>query len=150
MEPRAQCTGGCLVQRVSRNFGQKRLDRYPHRGPGRKTTGRRRSSPVPAASVSNVPMLELKQIQGIVVSGYKDLPFSRFVFLKIKNVAGAKRWLDTIVTIVTTAAEKPKSVALNIAFTRKGLECLGLSDTISGFPREFEEGMAEPARSQQL
>src|SRR5438128_4257990 len=95
-------------------------------------------------------MLELKQIQGIVVSGYKNLCFSQFTFLEIKDVRGAKQWLANILPLVTTASGKPDDVALNIAFSRRGLECLGLSKAIAGFPREFEEGMAELARSKQL
>src|SRR5438128_12278190 len=95
-------------------------------------------------------MLELKQIQGIVVSGYKNLCFSQFTFLEIKDVRGAKQWLANILPLVTTASGKPDDVALNIAFGRRGLECLGLSEAIAGLPRELEEGIAEVGRSKEI
>jgi Dyp-type peroxidase family len=82
-------------------------------------------------------------IQGIVASGYDHLDYSRFVFLKIKCLAETRKWLTKIVPLITNArhpGEKKSGVALNIAFSFKGLETL-VPNRLQDFPHEFERGM---------
>jgi Dyp-type peroxidase family len=92
-------------------------------------------------------VLDLARIQGFVVRGYR-LPFARYIFLRIDEVARAALWLAAITEHVLTAApwsEKPES-GVNIAFSYSGLRALGLPDpSLAGFPEEFRQGMAARA-----
>lgn len=86
--------------------------------------------------------LELKDIQGIIVRGYANMPAAAFVALGIRDVAYAKRWLQDISPRITSADEKKGDSALNIAFTFKALEALGLgTEALDSFPIELEDGM---------
>lgn len=111
--------------------------------------------------------IETDEIQGIVISGYGHLPYSKYLFLHINDSAKAKEWLNQLIittpkiTIskITTSnwntgpygSVQPPQHAINIAFTHQGLQKLGLPQTsLDTFSREFIEGMAKPYRSQQL
>ena len=104
--------------------------------------------------------LETQDIQGIIVTGYGDLPFSNYLFLHVDDAAKASSWLGQIVKQTTTAKwdtgpngeiQKPQS-ALNIAFTWQGLQKLGLSLEAleTPFAQEFIEGIAASHRSRRL
>ena len=97
--------------------------------------------------------LENRDIQGIIVSGYGHLPFSRYLFLQIYAPAKAQECLKQIVPHTTNSNwsnEKPQ-LAINIAFTYKGFEKLGLTEeSLKTFSTEFVEGMTEPNRSRIL
>lgn len=94
--------------------------------------------------------LDLPRIQGFVVRGYR-LPFARYLFLRIGDVARAAAWIAELTEDVLTAApwdQKPDS-GVNIAFSYSGLRALELPDaSMAGFPEEFRQGMA--ARSNLL
>ena len=103
---------------------------------------------------------ERGDIQALIITGYSDLPFSRYLFLHIKNGAQAKAWLAKIIDKVTHAKwdgpdgkiKKPEW-ALNIAFTSKGFEVLGLKkgeSLKSPFSQEFDEGIWKKERAQSL
>ena len=91
-------------------------------------------------------------IQGIVRFGYRALSEARFYLLYIRDTSAARRWLMT--APVTTAVElsQPPKSALQVAFTREGLQALGLSDDVlTGFSAEFLSGMAgQESRSRRL
>ena len=103
--------------------------------------------------------LQTDDIQGMIVTGYSHLLFSKYLFLQITEVEKAKVLLQMIAPQITTAhwkmgangkVEKPP-FALNLAFTYKGLEKLGLPPaSLETFPPEFIEGMGDQQRSQQL
>ena len=103
--------------------------------------------------------LQTEDIQGMIVTGYSHLFFSKYLFLQIRDAEKAKAWLKTMAPQITTAhwktgpngkVEKPP-FALNLAFTYPGLETLGLSPaSLQTFPPEFIEGMGDTQRSQQL
>lgn len=103
--------------------------------------------------------LELHEIQGIIISGYAHLPYSAYWLLGGGTSADARRWLKDLIEDVTWSdwgkdaqgkAQKP-DCAVNVAFTRSGLETLGLSkDTIDGFSQEFRDGMVEGTRAKKL
>jgi len=62
--------------------------------------------------------LDLARIQGFVVRGYR-LPFARYLFLSIDDVARAAAWVADATAEVLTAApwdNKPDS-GVNIAFS---------------------------------
>jgi Dyp-type peroxidase family len=94
--------------------------------------------------------LDLADVQGIIVSGYKSLPCSKSVFLRIEDPAGAKRWLQERLPSITRGDQKDQKTVLNVGFTYLGLKRMGLGRAVHSFPREFREGMANDARSQQL
>jgi len=100
---------------------------------------------------------ELKNIQGIIISGYGHLPNAEYQFLSLGDGMLAKNWLAAILPKITTS-QRPESengkkkkpgCALNIAFTYAGIQKFG---TIlqSGFSQEFTEGITEPHRTRRL
>ena len=95
--------------------------------------------------------LELSDIQGYIVRGYKHMMFSRYVMLNITDPAAAKKWLAVQSDNVMSVAGYSDTNCLNIAITALGLKALGLSDAnILNFTREFREGMTTPHRQRLL
>ena len=87
-------------------------------------------------------VLELKDIQGIIIRGYSNMPACEFVLIGIKNPLLAKAWLQKISVLVTPGDERDGKHAMNIAFTYEGLGQLGLNnETLDSFPMELEDGM---------
>ncbi|SRR5579883_187053 len=101
--------------------------------------------------------LETQDIQGIILSGYNHLPFSKYLLLHITNPKKAQEWLKQLLPQITNSdwgikpnIQKP-SQAINIAFTYTGIKKLGLPpESLRTFSNEFFEGMAEDNRSRQL
>ena len=94
---------------------------------------------------------DLKDIQGIVISGYGHLPCASYMLLRVTEAAAARRWLRNIVDHVTTSERKKEGSSLNVALTHQGLLHLGLDDeTLATFSRPFLEGMTTPHRSRIL
>jgi Dyp-type peroxidase family len=89
-------------------------------------------------------------IQGLITNGHQTLPAARFLLLKIIDPGIAKSHLSSIQSEITSAHQSRTSgiknsgeKALQIAFTRTGLEKLLLpEDILATFPREFLEGMS--------
>jgi Dyp-type peroxidase family len=83
-------------------------------------------------------------IQGFVLRGY-NLPFARYLFLHFEDAKRARNLIARLLGDITTGQRwdkgKPQST-VNIAFTFRGLEHLGLPDaTLRSFPFEFQQGM---------
>lgn len=96
--------------------------------------------------------VDFSQIQGLVRFGYGSLTEASFLLLTIRDAEAARAWMRF--APISNAVEQdtlPKT-ALQIAFTREGFECLGLSQsTLAGFSIEFRSGMsAIPGRSRML
>ena len=91
--------------------------------------------------------LDLPRIQGFVVRGYR-LPFARYLFLRVDDVARAAAWIAEVTEDVLTAApwdDKPDS-GVNLALSYAGMRALELPDaSLAGFPEEFRQGMAARA-----
>ena len=95
--------------------------------------------------------LKVSDIQGIVASGYGALESAAYVFLRVENAPAACNWLSQIAPSITNAGERPKTRALNIAFTYPGLQALGLdAGGLESFPGELREGMANEYRTRVL
>ena len=100
---------------------------------------------------------QLKNIQGIIISGYGHLPNVEYQFLRINQAMPAKKWLASILSEITTAhrpddgngKKKKPGCALNIAFTYQGFKELGLV-VVDEFSQEFTEGIMEPHRTRRL
>ena len=95
--------------------------------------------------------LELQDIQGYIVRGYKHMMFSRYVVLNISDPVAAKSFIQDIAGDITNVTHFPKTNCLNLAVTADGLRKLGLKEgNINNFTREFTEGMAAPHRQRLL
>src|SRR3954449_5369585 len=98
-------------------------------------------------------MLETRDIQGLIVSGYGDQPFAAYLFLTVRDDADARGWLAQTAKRITAAEkfDKHRKSSINIAFTFKGLVRQGLSaNTLATFPSEFIEDMSDAVRAQML
>src|SRR5437868_7029287 len=95
--------------------------------------------------------IEFKDIQGIIISGYKKKPASCFLLIQITNKIEARHWLNQLIPEITNGEKKSRQHAIQIAFTYKGLSTLGLSkESLETFAREFKEGMVAEHRSRIL
>jgi hypothetical protein len=64
-------------------------------------------------------------VQGLVRYGYAHMTESRFLLLRVKDPRAARAWLRAApVTPATRTTPRP-ATALQVAFTREGLEALG-------------------------
>ena len=93
---------------------------------------------------------DLKDIQGLILFGYKHAPVAQYVFLQITDAAAAKVWLAGVVGNINRISKQldRNRQVVNIAFTYKGLEKLGLfQDTLQGFSAEFMQGMDHTHRN---
>lgn len=99
----------------------------------------------------NMQPLELSDIQGYIIRGYKYMMFSRYVLLHITDSIAAKSFIHSILPEITTAEHHPSTNCLNIVFTAQGLRALGMNDNnMQNFTREFREGMTTPHRQRLL
>jgi Dyp-type peroxidase family len=93
--------------------------------------------------------LNKHDIQGLVARGYGALPWAQFLLLEIRDAIRARDYLQTIA--ITNAHEAPPAFALHVAFTRPGLEKLGVpASALASFAREFNEGMDDQIRALSL
>jgi Dyp-type peroxidase family len=90
--------------------------------------------------------------QGIVVSGFVDLPWAEALFLHAETCGAA--WIDALraAAPITNAAGKEKGErAAVLAFTCSGLARVGLSDrALETFSLPFREGMYQEDRLRRL
>jgi Dyp-type peroxidase family len=87
------------------------------------------------------------EIQGNVLRGYRPRS-ARFVHLEIQSAQEGREWLEALP--VTSGAPKDRpECALTVAFSRSGLEALGVRrELILEFPEAFRVGMSK--RSKEL
>src|SRR6266566_1036486 len=94
---------------------------------------------------------DLRDIQGIVISGYGHLSCASYLLLRVTEAAAARRWLRNVLDQITTSERKQEGSSLNVALSHQGLMHLGLDDeTLATFSRPFVEGMTTPHRSRIL
>lgn len=93
--------------------------------------------------------IERENIQGMLLYGYKYLPFAKYLFLSMSDAGAVKTWLKQ--AQFQNASASPKEKCLNIAFTASGLEKMGLPvNEENGFSRAFIEGMDTEHRNRIL
>src|ERR1700712_423480 len=88
---------------------------------------------------------ELKNIQGIIISGYGHLPYLEYQFVSCGEGGQARTWLSEIVPEVTSSyrpqdesgKKKRPGCALNLAFTHEGIQKFGIHFA-SEFSQEFQ------------
>jgi deferrochelatase/peroxidase EfeB len=98
-------------------------------------------------------VLETRDIQGLVLSGYAKHRFAAYTFLTIRDGVEVEGWLAKLSERITGAEnfDRHRTTSINIAFTYQGLVRLRLgSSTLLTFPLEFIEGMSNGARAQLL
>jgi hypothetical protein len=91
-------------------------------------------------------------VQGLLFSGYAAQPASALLLVRFAQ-GRPNAWLRRILWQVSSgaASERRDPFRLNLAFSYRGLEKLGLpAATLAGFSREFRQGMAHPERSAAL
>lgn len=97
-----------------------------------------------------VAKLDLAEIQGNILYGYRSLPFGRFMYFRFRSADSGRAFLDALLPCVTTArhhqmgstegAKLPH--AINIALSFAGLGALGLPrESLASFPAAFQAGM---------
>jgi Dyp-type peroxidase family len=104
--------------------------------------------------------LELDEIQGLVLNGYRHHVAARYVMFEIVDAPRARAWVARMVEHVqfgdyrkTPREQAPyiKDVCVNLAFTWPGFAALGLpSIALNGFSQPFQEGMADANRARRM
>ena len=96
--------------------------------------------------------VDYRDIQGIVRFGYASLSEASFLLLKIRDPQAARAWLSEAPIANALELSQAPETALQVAFTREGLQALGVKDqVIAGFSDEFISGMAgQDSRSRRL
>ncbi|HEY2466566.1 MAG TPA: hypothetical protein VGI45_01835 [Terracidiphilus sp.] len=96
--------------------------------------------------------VDFRDIQGLVRFGYNALTDASFLLLKISDPVAARAWLKTAPISTAEEVSRPPLTALQVAFTREGLEAIGVTeDLLEGFSAEFLSGMTgQESRSRRL
>jgi len=80
-----------------------------------------------------MPSVEYKDVQAIVRFAFGKMTEACYLLLRIKNAPAARAWLSNA-PITTAESDRSLTTALQIAFTRPGLEALGVPQkVIHGF-----------------
>ncbi|HYP99488.1 MAG TPA: hypothetical protein VER96_12530 [Polyangiaceae bacterium] len=103
---------------------------------------------------------DLRDIQGLILSGYGKKPAARYAIFQIVDGEAARRWLRRVLNDIqygsyrgTRRREPPfvDDLCFNVAFTYQGFRELGLHETaLAGFALPYQEGMCEPNRARRL
>lgn len=96
--------------------------------------------------------VDFSDVQGLARFGYAALTEASFLLLRVRDAGAALSWLASAPVSNAVELDKPPQTALQVAFTREGLEALGQApEVISGFSDEFLSGMCgEENRSRRL
>src|SRR5262249_7652747 len=95
--------------------------------------------------------LDIHDIPGLVRRGYGTLTAARFLLLAVVDEERARTYLQGLCSRINLARDSPETFAIQVAFTRHGLERLGVPDSaVATFSREFLEGMDDDVRADTL
>ena len=97
--------------------------------------------------------LDTRDIQALVVRGYGNLHAARFLLLQVRDgrAEQARGYLRELCARIDRASEPTGELALQIAFTARGLAALGVPErALATFSRELLEGMDDDVRAQSL
>jgi Dyp-type peroxidase family len=92
-----------------------------------------------------VERIELEDVQGIILRGYKCLPWTRFVLVQFADSGkGQGQWLATVAPVRDARQDVAGGdEAVHLAFTVDGLRKLGLEElALARFAPAFTQGMA--------
>lgn len=94
---------------------------------------------------------DLADMQGLLRSAYRTLPFARFCLYTLSDPASGRAWLAELAGQVTSAAARAVPAVTQVALTAAGLEAIGVpAELRQQFALEFRDGMAAPRRSRFL
>lgn len=86
-----------------------------------------------------------QDMQALMARGFGHLPHSVFCLFSVKTPSQARPHLMNLLDELTPATQKPQQQALQMAFTCKGLDALGLPKKIlATFSDAFRSGMDTP------
>lgn len=107
--------------------------------------------PKPAAPARSAEV-DFGDVQGLLRFGHGQLSEACFLLLEIVDRAAACRWLQNAPVTSALLTDPPPATALQLAFTRQGLEALGVPpDVVEQFSDPFIDGMASDGnRSRRL
>ena len=92
------------------------------------------------------PGLKLGDVQGIVYTGYKKLPYAGFLFARFgKDPVATRAWLQAM-PVASAAHEvvSKHSPKLQVALAASGMRALGVpASVLDGLPNELKLGMAK-------
>ena len=137
--------------RLPRRRGHAGLEQRGAAPRPRRRSGNRRPRGTAAAPgkckgsmMSRPDTCDWADVQGLVRSGYKQLPHAAYVLFRIVDAGWARGFLASLLPDVTRGRDKPGERALNVALSCQGLRVLaGVDDPqMSSFPYPFSEGMA--------
>lgn len=96
--------------------------------------------------------VDFSDVQGLVRFGFGKMTEACYLLLKVRDRRAARKWLAQAQFTTAVEMSPPPRTAIQIAFTRSGLEALGVSGAVmAGFSAEFLEGMtADENRSRRL
>ena len=96
--------------------------------------------------------VDFSDVQGLLRFGYGALTEATFLLLRVRDTVAAAQWLASAPITNAVELDKAPPTALQVAFTRQGLETLKLRpDILAGFSDEFLSGMCgEENRSRRL
>lgn len=87
--------------------------------------------------------VDYADVQGLVRFGFAHMSEAVYLLLRVRNAAAARTWLSQAPVTTAAVATPVPSTALQVAFTREGLEALNIpSHILAGFSAEFLSGMA--------
>lgn len=88
--------------------------------------------------------IDYSDLQGLVRFGHGKLTEASFFLLEVADREAACRWLRAAPVTSAEKTDPLPTTALQVAFTRPGLEALGVADEVTlGFADEFLAGMAD-------
>jgi len=94
-------------------------------------------------------MMDLSDIQGNILRGYRSFPDACFLFFRVDRSGAGREFLKRLLekdSITPGQWRERPEVATNIAFTFEGLRALGVPvASLASFPPEFQEGMKSRA-----
>ena len=96
--------------------------------------------------------VDYSDVQGLVRFAYAHMTEACYLLVRVRNASAARAWLRNAPVTSAVKLEQPPRTALQLAFTREGLESLNVpSAVMAGFSQEFLSGMAgDENRSRRL
>ena len=87
-------------------------------------------------------LVDFNDVQGLVRYGHARMTEACYFLLKVKNQSAAQSWLSQAPVTSAAQLQQPPQTALQLAFTRQGLDALGVPPkVVAGFSPEFLSGM---------
>jgi Dyp-type peroxidase family len=95
-------------------------------------------------------MLDLTDVQGNILRGYRRQKFARFMLFRILSARAGRKFLERLLPLITPGewgAGGPPDMTTNVGISFPGLCALELPyECLVTFPVEFQEGMRARAR----